>query len=131
MIVRCERRGVVHVTGSDATSFLQSLLSQDLDAVAQREEHVDQLRTLNEIGRLLSGVLDPDSLLEAIFNATRRLVDAPIFYIAFYDEAREWAYDRNSPIGRLDKGLDEAKAKGWTVVSMSNDWKRVFKFEMK
>lgn len=60
-----------------------------LDAVAQREDRVDQLRTLNEIGRLLSGVLDPDSLLEAIFSATRRLVDAPIFYIAFYDEARD------------------------------------------
>ena len=45
------------------------------------------------------------------------------------DAAREWAYDRTSPIGRLDQGLDEAKAKGWTVVSMRDDWKRVFAFE--
>jgi phosphoglycolate phosphatase-like HAD superfamily hydrolase len=52
-------------------------------------------------------------------------------YIRHDDAAREWAYDRNSPIGRLDKGLDEAKARGWTIVSMSNDWKRVFAFEMK
>jgi hypothetical protein len=45
------------------------------------------------------------------------------------DAAREWAYDRASPIGRLDKGLDQAKVKGWTVVDMKRDWKRVFKFE--
>jgi phosphoglycolate phosphatase-like HAD superfamily hydrolase len=45
------------------------------------------------------------------------------------DAEREWAYDRKSSIGRLDKGLDEAKAKGWTVVDMKRDWKRVFPFE--
>jgi hypothetical protein len=39
---------------------------------------------------------------------------------------REWAYDRESSIGRLDKGLDEANARGWTVVSMKDDWKRIF-----
>jgi hypothetical protein len=42
------------------------------------------------------------------------------------DGAREWAYDRESGIGRLDKGLDEARARGWTVVSMKDDWKSVF-----
>jgi hypothetical protein len=31
--------------------------------------------------------------------------------------------------GKLDRGLDEAKAKGWTVVSMKNDWKYIFAFE--
>jgi hypothetical protein len=45
------------------------------------------------------------------------------------DAAREWAYDRQSSIGRLDKGFDEAKARGWTVVSMKDDWKRIFPFE--
>ena len=45
------------------------------------------------------------------------------------DMTREWAYDRNSPFGRLDKALDEAHAKGWTVVDMKNDWRRVFPFE--
>jgi len=45
------------------------------------------------------------------------------------DAAREWAYDRQSSIGKLDKALDEAKAKGWTVVDMKNDWKRIFAFE--
>jgi hypothetical protein len=42
------------------------------------------------------------------------------------DSEREWAYDRNSSIGRLDKALDEAMAKGWTVVDMTKDWKTVF-----
>jgi hypothetical protein len=45
------------------------------------------------------------------------------------DAVREWAYDRESAIGKLDKALDEAKAKGWTVVDMKNDWKRIFPFE--
>jgi hypothetical protein len=42
------------------------------------------------------------------------------------DAAREYAYDRTSSIGRLDKALDEAQAKGWTVVDMKNDWKVVY-----
>ena len=46
------------------------------------------------------------------------------------DAEREWAYGRASSIGRLDKALDEAQAKGWTVVDMKNDWKNVFPFEL-
>jgi phosphoglycolate phosphatase-like HAD superfamily hydrolase len=45
------------------------------------------------------------------------------------DADREWAYDRSSPIGRLHAALDEAQAKGWTVVDMKNDWKVVYPFE--
>jgi len=45
------------------------------------------------------------------------------------DVEREWAYDRKSSIGRLDKALDEATAKRWTVVDMKKDWKRVFAFD--
>ena len=45
------------------------------------------------------------------------------------DAVREWAYDRTSAIGRLDKALDEANAKGWTVVSMKTDWKKIFPFD--
>ena len=41
------------------------------------------------------------------------------------DGEREVAYDRESHIGRLDKGLDAAKAKGWTVVSMKSDWAKI------
>ena len=45
------------------------------------------------------------------------------------DATREWAYDRTSHIGKLDKALDEATAKGWTLVDMKADWRRVFPFE--
>src|SRR5262249_20278245 len=45
------------------------------------------------------------------------------------DATREWAYDRQSHIGRLDKALDEAKARGWTIVDMKADWKKIFAFE--
>ena len=45
------------------------------------------------------------------------------------DAEREYAYDRDSPFGRLDKALDAAAANNWTVVDMKNDWKRVFAFE--
>jgi len=42
------------------------------------------------------------------------------------DAVREYAYDRDSSVGKLDKALDEAIAKGWTVVDMKNDWKTIF-----
>jgi phosphoglycolate phosphatase-like HAD superfamily hydrolase len=47
-------------------------------------------------------------------------------YVHHTDAEREWAYDRESHVGRLDKGLDEARAKGWTVVDMKTDWKRIY-----
>jgi hypothetical protein len=47
-------------------------------------------------------------------------------YVHHTDAEREWAYDRKSDIGRLDKGLDEATAGGWTVVDMKRDWNTVF-----
>jgi phosphoglycolate phosphatase-like HAD superfamily hydrolase len=50
-------------------------------------------------------------------------------FIHHTDAAREWSYDRESKIGRLDQGLDEASTRGWTVVSMQEDWNRVFSFE--
>ncbi len=52
-------------------------------------------------------------------------------YVHHTDAKREWAYDRNASIGRLDKGLDEAKKHGWTVVDMKNDWKQIFPFGSK
>ncbi len=47
-------------------------------------------------------------------------------YVHHTDAEREWAYDRKSSIGRLDKGLDEAEKKGWTVVDMQQDWKVIY-----
>jgi phosphoserine phosphatase len=58
-------------------------------------------------------------------GARRRLM-----LIVRHDDAeREFAYDRQSRIGRLDKALDEASAKNWIVVSMKSDWKKIFPFE--
>jgi len=42
------------------------------------------------------------------------------------DAEREWAYDRDSPVGRLSTALDEANRRGWTVVDMKRDWRDVF-----
>ena len=42
------------------------------------------------------------------------------------DAAREFAYDRDSHVGRLAKALDAAPKRGWVVVDMKRDWKRVF-----
>ncbi len=42
------------------------------------------------------------------------------------DAEREWAYDRDSRVGRLSTALDEAKRRGWTVVDMQRDWRTVF-----
>jgi len=50
-------------------------------------------------------------------------------YVHHTDPDREWAYDRASSVGRLDKGLEAAKTRGWTVVDMKSDWRRVFAFD--
>ena len=46
------------------------------------------------------------------------------------DGEREWAYDRESSVGQLDKALDEARAKGWTLVDMKHDWRAVYPWEL-
>ncbi len=45
------------------------------------------------------------------------------------DAEREWAYDRKSYVGRLDKAWDEALKRGWTVANMKTEWKKIFSFE--
>lgn len=54
--------------------------------------------------------------------------DGPRFGLILHhtDAKREWAYDRDSHIGQLNKGLDDAGKKGWTVIDMQKDWKVVF-----
>lgn len=49
-------------------------------------------------------------------------------YVHHTDADREWSYDRASSVGKLDKGLDEATAQGWTVVDMKSEWKQIFEF---
>jgi phosphoglycolate phosphatase-like HAD superfamily hydrolase len=45
------------------------------------------------------------------------------------DAEREWAYDRDSFVGRLDKALDDAPKQGWVVVDMKKEWKVIYPFE--
>lgn len=54
--------------------------------------------------------------------------DGPRFALIVHhtDAAREFAYDRESKVGTLDKALDEAAVRGWTVASMKTDWKTVY-----
>lgn len=49
-----------------------------------------------------------------------------MLYLHHTDAEREWAYDRDSSIGKLDKGLDEAQERGWTVIDMKQDWKVIY-----
>ena len=58
-------------------------------------------------------------------GAGRRLM-----LLVHHDDAeREFAYDRKSNVGKLDRAWDEAKVKNWIVVSMKSDWKKIFAFE--
>lgn len=50
-------------------------------------------------------------------------------YVHHTDAQREYAYDRAAKTGRLDQGLDYARAKGWAVIDMKRDWRRVFPFD--
>jgi hypothetical protein len=52
-----------------------------------------------------------------------------ILLVHHTDSVREYAYDRKSSFGKLDKALDEARARNWVVVEMENDWKEIFASE--
>ncbi len=53
-----------------------------------------------------------------------------MLYVHHTDAEREWAYDRDSHIGKLDKGLDQALKDGWTVIDMKNDWNVIYPYEI-
>lgn len=57
--------------------------------------------------------------------------DGPRFalIVRHTDAEREWAYDRKSAVGHLDKALDEAVAKGWSIVDMKKDWNVIYPFQ--
>jgi phosphoserine phosphatase len=57
--------------------------------------------------------------------------DGPRFVALVHhtDAQREWAYDRTSDIGKLDKALDEAGRGNWTIIDMKRDWARIFAFD--
>jgi hypothetical protein len=45
------------------------------------------------------------------------------------DSLREWAYDRGSHIGKLERGLDDGAKYKWLLVDMKNDWKKIYSYE--
>ena len=76
------------------------------------------------------GVLDDGAVCPVVESAIHgRPGNGPRFalYVHRTDAEREWAYDRKSSVGKLDKGLDEATAKGWTIVDMKQDWKVIYR----
>ncbi len=56
------------------------------------------------------------------------LSDGPRFGLIVHhtDAEREFAYDRKSHVGKLDKALDEASGRGWNVIDMKSDWKNIY-----
>jgi hypothetical protein len=64
-----------------------------------------------------------DAARRARFRAARRLI------VHHTDAVREYAYDRDTFFGRLDKALDAAAPNKWVVADMKTDWKRIFSFE--
>lgn len=76
-----------------------------------------------------SGNSDGD--LQMLQYAASNYLRSFMLYVHHTDSKREWAYDRDSHIGRLDKGLDEAEKRGWTVIDMKKDWKVIYPFELK
>ena len=75
-----------------------------------------------------SGNSDGD--LQMMRWAASNELNSFMLYVHHTDSVREWAYDRDSHIGKLDNGLDEAIEKGWTVIDMKNDWKVIYPFEL-
>ncbi|TYC48321.1 haloacid dehalogenase-like hydrolase [Rhodobacterales bacterium] len=65
---------------------------------------------------------DYEMLQYTTVGATGRLG----MFVHHDDAEREYAYDRDTHFGKLDKGLDNASKEGWHIISMKNDWKQIF-----
>lgn len=101
-----------------------------LDVINDKEGKPEGINRV--IGRkpvFASGNSDGD--LQMLRWAASNTLKSFMLYVHHTDSVREWAYDRHSHVGRLDKGLDEARQKGWTVIDMKKDWKLIYPFELK
>lgn len=97
-----------------------------IDDKAGKPEHIQRI-----IGRkpvLAAGNSDGDLAMLQWTASNSYFLN---IYVHHTDDEREWAYDRDSHIGKLDKGLDQASAENWTVVDMKEDWKVIFPYELK
>lgn len=102
----------------------------EIDRVDDRDGKPVGIRT--HIGRrpiFAAGNSDGDlQMLQYTTIARDRNDTAPRFGLLVHhtDAEREWAYDRGSHVGELDKALDEAPRRGWVVVDMKSDWRRIY-----
>ena len=80
---------------------------------------------------LYEGVLGHiPGLLFVLQNGERRAKRPRLMALVHHTDAeREWAYDRDSAVGRLDAAMDEAAERGWTLIDMRRDWRRVYPFD--
>jgi hypothetical protein len=100
--------------------------SRDYGGFAGFAPETERIATFDNDGTLWA---EQPMYFQLLFALDRVKALAPMLHHT--DAEREWAYDRNSSVGRLDKALIEAEAKGWTVVDMKNDWKTIFPFGSK
>jgi phosphoglycolate phosphatase-like HAD superfamily hydrolase len=101
----------------------------ELDFINDKEGKPEGINRF--IGRkpvFASGNSDGD--LQMMRWAASNKLKSFMLYVHHTDSAREWVYDRESSVGRLDKGLDEANEKGWTIIDMKKDWKVIYPFQL-
>ena len=72
------------------------------------------------------------AMLETTSNSADSKLRPRLVAIVWHTDAvREYAYDRNTSVGRLDRGLDLAPKLGWHLIDMKRDWKVIYPFELK
>jgi phosphoglycolate phosphatase-like HAD superfamily hydrolase len=102
-----------------------------LSEIAVIDDNVEKPTVIqNHIGRRpIASFGNSDGDLQMLQWTTAGTGPSFAMLVHHTDDTREWAYDRKSPIGQLDKALDEASARGWTVADMRKDWRRIFPFD--
>lgn len=123
-----------HIIGSSGKVYYKDgKIMKDDDIYFIDDKETKPLAIYRQIGKrpvAAFGNSDGDFAMMLYTEANKKAKNFQL-YVHHTDDVREVAYDRKSHIGRLDKGLDYAKANGWTVVDMKNDWKIIFPFELK
>ncbi len=105
-------------------------LMREPDIVAIANEGEKAVAIENEIGRRpIAAFGNSDGDLQMLEWATAGKSARLGMLVHHTDGKREWAYDKDSHVGKLDKGLTEAPQHGWTLIDMKNDWKVIFPFE--
>lgn len=117
------------------TSYKYEFINNDKGISINRTTEINSFNDKQEkanniqlhIGRKpLVAVGNSDGDLQMLQFSASRTGSSLQLLLHHNDAEREWAYDRESKIGRLDKALDEAVSRDWTVISMQKDWAAIF-----